>query len=97
MNKRIIVIKTIFLTLCVAGCAHLPRANLPAISKRELHISKQLPGLEFRYKQCIDSFLGVCFNSEDRVEYYDLRNDDVKKLLTDLDFRARSNGGGCYE
>lgn len=56
------------------------------LAERTLYVSKDLPGLEYRYQMCIESFLGACFEAEDRKEYYDLRDEKVRQFLINAGF-----------
>jgi hypothetical protein len=75
----------------LVGCSSVP-ARVPVLADRTLFISEDVPGLEFRYSFCVKQFMGACFKAEDRREYFDLRDPDVRRLLNDTGFTARARG-----
>lgn len=78
----------LFLALAVSiigpACASLD--VVPELSMRTLRISKDIAGFEYRYKDCIKHFLGMCSKSEMKVDYYDLNDPKTKQKLMDMGF-----------
>jgi hypothetical protein len=53
---------------------------------RTLRLSRSGPSLEYQYRECARSFLGVCTKWGVKVERYDLTDKKVRDKLIDMGF-----------
>lgn len=86
--KNFFVITILF---SVSACAALPKAQVPELQNRRLRISKEVPGFYYQWKECTKKGLfGGCKEQKIVVEYFDLREPEVRNKLRDMGFTATS-------
>lgn len=74
----------------LVGCSSFAeREKPPALELRTLKISKQVPGFEYQFRECVKSgIFGGCRKWETKTEYFDLRNPEVRDKLLHMGFVA---------
>ena len=73
--------------LLLSGCASADIKPPPTLELRTLEVSREVPGFEYSTRECKKTGLfGNCREAVMRVEYYDLRDVEMREKLINMGF-----------
>lgn len=79
--------RIILALLLLSGCASADVKPPPALELRTLEVSREVPGFEYSTRTCKKKGLfGGCREAVMHVEYYDLRDAEVRERLINTGF-----------
>lgn len=80
---------TLLLIILPLSCARFATASVPKLELRTLRLNPDAPGFIYQYEECVSSFIGICFETEMKIEKYDLTDQKVRSQLIDMGFVAK--------